>query len=33
MMTTAARYGRPNEALAAMDILADIISPAVRAAH
>ncbi|MGN1290446.1 MAG: hypothetical protein ACI4XG_28225 [Bradyrhizobium sp.] len=33
MMTAAARYGRPNEALAAMDIFANIISPAVRDAH
>ncbi|OKO76448.1 hypothetical protein [Bradyrhizobium sp. NAS96.2] len=33
MMTTAARYGRPNETLAAMDILANIIIRAVRDAH
>ncbi|MGX1347709.1 hypothetical protein AB7M49_001285 [Bradyrhizobium elkanii] len=33
MMTTAARYGEPKEGLAAMDILANIIVPAVRDAH
>ncbi|WP_168858394.1 hypothetical protein [Bradyrhizobium brasilense] len=33
MMTTAARYGQPKEGLAAMDILANIIIPAVRDAH
>ncbi|MBP1293444.1 hypothetical protein M2192_007522 [Bradyrhizobium elkanii USDA 61] len=33
MMTTAARYGEPKEGLAAMDILANIIIPAVRDAH
>lgn len=33
MMTTAAQYGQPKEGLAAMDILANIIIPAVRDAH
>ncbi|MCC8944164.1 hypothetical protein H8A97_03375 [Bradyrhizobium sp. Arg62] len=33
MMTAAARYGQPKEGLAAMDILANIIIPAVRDAH
>lgn len=33
MMTTAAQYGQPKEGLAAMDIPANIIIPAVRDAH
>ncbi|MCC8941463.1 beta-lactamase family protein [Bradyrhizobium sp. Arg68] len=33
MMTTAAQYGQPKEGLAAMDILANIVIPAVRDAH
>ncbi|MBR0698129.1 serine hydrolase [Bradyrhizobium lablabi] len=33
MMTTAAQYGSPKEGLAAMDILANIVIPAVRDAH
>ncbi|MGY2849422.1 hypothetical protein ACVI1K_000847 [Bradyrhizobium sp. USDA 4508] len=33
MMAAAARYGEPKEGLAAMDILANIIIPAVRDAH
>ncbi|GKQ53657.1 serine hydrolase [Bradyrhizobium sp. Ce-3] len=33
MMTTAAQYGQPKEGLAAMDILANIIIPAVRDAR
>jgi hypothetical protein len=30
MMTTAAQYGKPKEGLAAMDILANAVIPAVR---
>jgi CubicO group peptidase (beta-lactamase class C family) len=33
MMTTAAQYGQPKEGLAAMDILTNIVVPAVRDAH
>ncbi|WP_407167086.1 serine hydrolase domain-containing protein [Bradyrhizobium sp. ORS 111] len=33
MITTAAQYGLPKEGLAAMDILANIVIPAVRDAH
>lgn len=33
MMTTAAQYGEPKEGLAAMDILTNIVIPAVRDAH
>ncbi|MFB9269012.1 serine hydrolase domain-containing protein [Bradyrhizobium erythrophlei] len=33
MMTTAAQYGKPKEGLAAMDILANIVIPAVRDPH
>lgn len=33
MMTTAAQYGQPKEGLAAMDILTNIVIPAVRVAH
>ncbi|WP_420966915.1 hypothetical protein [Bradyrhizobium sp. B120] len=33
MMMTAARYSLPEQDLAAMDILANIIIPAVRDAH
>ncbi len=33
MMTTAAQYGKPKEGLAALDILTNIVIPAVREAH